>query len=154
MTETALAFLDIVSTPANFDEAPWLTLPPCPQGCFDTIMPPMRIRLAAADMAEAVVEPSSRSMNAAGGMHGAYLAAVAEITLFVPLFLKGSCTRAGNVTVDFTLQYLAGGDATLPLHARIELLRETGRMGFVRGTLLQQGVAILAYSGTLRKLRI
>jgi len=36
--------------------------------------------------------------------------------------------------------------------AEIELLRETGRMAFVRGLLRQDGLALVGYSGTLRKL--
>lgn len=54
--------------------------------------------------------------------------------------------------IDFSLSFLASGDIATPIVARLELLRETGRMAFVRGTLWQGDVAITAYSGTVRKL--
>lgn len=152
MTDLARARI-VPTAEVPVEATQWQVLPPGAAASFDSLLPDFRVRLASADIAEAIVDPSRSSANAAGGMHGAYLAAVAEKTLFLPLFLKGSCTRAGNVTVDFTLQYVAGGDPALPLDAQIELLRETGRLGFVRGLLRQQGTTILAYSGTVRKLR-
>ena len=51
------------------------------------------------------------------------------------------------------MQYLASGVSGAILEADLQVLRETGKLAFIRGTLRQHGEIILSYSGTLRKLR-
>ncbi|MBB4633862.1 PaaI family thioesterase [Sphingosinicella soli] len=121
---------------------------------FDAALPPLLVRPAGAGMAEARIELGVHSMNSAGWLHGGYLASMAEITLFLPLFLHGRVSSAGAMTVDFSVQFLTGGGNDVPLIASIELLKETGRMAFARGVMTQDGNRILAYSGTLRKLSV
>jgi hypothetical protein len=50
------------------------------------------------------------------------------------------------------LQYVAGGNVGLPILAEIELIQETGRMGFIRGVLKQEGRVLTSFTATLRKL--
>ena len=57
----------------------------------------------------------------------------------------------GGVTVDGTSQFLAGGAIGSPIDIVTEVLRETGRMLFVRGQIEQDGETKLAFTGTLRK---
>ena len=102
--------------------------------------------------AEMRVQPHTGCANVMGSLHGGFLSAIAEQSLFLPLYLHGRCSRGGIVVIDFALSFLASGDIATPIVARLELLRETGRMAFVRGTLWQGDVAITAYSGTVRKL--
>ena len=39
----------------------------------------------------------------------------------------------------------------MPLDAEVELLRETGRLAFFAGKVVQEGELVAAFSGALRK---
>lgn len=119
---------------------------------FEQALPPLDVRAPAPSLAEMRVVPNAACANVMGGLHGGFLAACAEQSLFLPLYLHGRCSRGGIVVIDFHLSYLAGGDLSTPIVAKLELLRETGRMGFVRGTLWQGDKALVSYSGTVRKI--
>jgi acyl-coenzyme A thioesterase PaaI-like protein len=60
---------------------------------------------------------------------------------------------AHAVTLDCETRFLAPGRLGIPLDAEIEILRETGRLAFLRGLVVQEGESIAAFSGTLRKAR-
>lgn len=119
---------------------------------FDIRMGGFRIRKTAPGRAEACFATSEASTNAMGGLHGGYLAAIAEMSLYLPLYVNQAVVQDGVVTIDFTLQYLTGGMIGEPIISEVELLRETGRMGFVRGILRQGETALVGFTGTLRKL--
>jgi hypothetical protein len=59
------------------------------------------------------------------------------------------------VTLDLSTQFMGRGNIGEPIEAQVELLRETGRLLFMRGLIVQgEGVAeekILAFAGTIRK---
>ena len=58
------------------------------------------------------------------------------------------CPRA----LDLSAQFIGGGVIDVPLEARIELLRETSRMLFLRGLIVQEDrPTIASFTGTLRK---
>jgi acyl-coenzyme A thioesterase PaaI-like protein len=128
----------------------WQVLDAVPSG-FDAVLGEFQVRRIPGG-AEARVHPGAKGMNVLGGLHGGFLAAVAEQCMFLPLYLNGKVGRGGAVTVAFNLQYIGPGLAEGPLEIRVELLKETGRMGFVRGDISQNDTVFLAFSGTLRKL--
>lgn len=122
-------------------------------GAYDAFMQPVMVRACDDGVAEVLIPTGEATRNVVGRLHGGFIAAAAEQTMFLPLLAKGGIGSGGTVTVDFSLQYMGSGDATLPVLARVTLLRETGRMAFIRGEFLQGGEVIVAYAGTLRKIR-
>ena len=61
-------------------------------------------------------------------------------------------SAGGAVTLDLSAQFIGGGMIGEPLEARIELLRETSRMIFLRGLIVQENTPTIAsFTGTLRK---
>lgn len=88
--------------------------------------------------------------NISGNVHGGFLLALVDQALFVGPEI-GGVPILGGVTVDVTSQFLAPVTIGLPVDAVTEVLRETGRMLFVRGQIEQNGEAKLAFTGTLRK---
>jgi acyl-coenzyme A thioesterase PaaI-like protein len=134
------------------DAGEWQALPNARDDGFERQLPPLFVRALPNARAQMRFQPDSSSLNVMGGLHGGFLAACAEQSLFLPLFLHGRVERAGLVVIDFTLSYLAGGNLDRPIVAEIEVLRETGRMAFLRGTLNQDGTVLTAYSATVRKL--
>jgi acyl-coenzyme A thioesterase PaaI-like protein len=55
------------------------------------------------------------------------------------------------VTLDLNTQFLSPGRLGIPLDAEVELLRETGRLAFFRGRLVQGEDVVASFSGALRK---
>lgn len=133
------------------EEDGWRLLSQAPAG-FEGRLPPLFVRPLEGMRAQLRVQPDAACANLAGGLHGGFQAALAEQSLILPLYLHGRVERTGIVVIDFSLSFLAGGAPHLPILARIELMQETGRMAFVRGTLSQNGAMITHYSGTVRKL--
>ena len=58
---------------------------------------------------------------------------------------------AGAVTLDASTQFIGAGRIGEPLEVVIELLKDTRRLVFLRGTVEQGDHLVAAFSGTLRK---
>ena len=85
-------------------------------------------------------------------VHGGALLGFMDIALFAAARGLGVITAGGAVTLDLTSQFIGGGTIGQPLYADIELLRETGRMLFLRGLIVQDDTPTIAsFTGTLRK---
>ncbi|MBU0538703.1 MAG: PaaI family thioesterase [Gammaproteobacteria bacterium] len=119
---------------------------------FDSHLDPYQIRKSGAGRAEARFDTNNACQNEQNGLHGGYLAVRAEQVLYLPLYVNRSVAFGRVVTIDMTLQYVAGGTIGLPLLAEVELIHETGRMGFTRGVLKQEGRVLTSFTATLRKL--
>jgi uncharacterized protein (TIGR00369 family) len=89
--------------------------------------------------------------NSAGMVHGAISLALADVSLFSTMYVLRGIDAGKSVTVDLTAQFIGGGDASRPLDAVVELLRETRRMGFLRGLVVQDDDIVASFSGTVRK---
>jgi uncharacterized protein (TIGR00369 family) len=105
------------------------------------------------DAAKATVMLESRPSHAnrLGALHGGFLAAFADHALFAGLVAMGRPEQAGAVTVDLTMQYCGSGKVGPHLRAEVELLRETGRLMFLRQAIFQDDDLIAASSATVRK---
>ncbi|MDX3908644.1 MAG: PaaI family thioesterase [Sphingobium sp.] len=89
--------------------------------------------------------------NRLGGLHGGFLASVAENCLGLFLALEGRARDA--VTVSLSFDYSAAGQVGAPVEGELELIRETGRMQFLRIVLRQGDTVLLHGQGVLRKLK-
>ena len=75
-----------------------------------------------------------------------------DVALFAGARGLGVLQAGGAVTLDLSAQFIGGGRIGPPLEARIELLRETSRMLFLRGLVVQEATPVIAsFTGTLRK---
>jgi hypothetical protein len=50
-----------------------------------------------------------------------------------------------------SVQFMGAGAVDEPMDAEVELLKETGRLLFLRGLVLQGERRVAAFSGTIRK---
>lgn len=89
--------------------------------------------------------------NAAGNIHGGVIMALADISLFSAGYLVSGIDPGGAVTVDFSMQFIGAGNLLQPVDSEVEMLRETRRLAFLRGLVVQGDAAIAAFSGTIRK---
>ena len=94
--------------------------------------------------------PDESHTNLLGILHGGAVLTFIDMALFAGGRAAGVTTK-GAVTLDCSVQFISPGKAGLPLDAEVELLRETGRLAFFRGRVVQEDETVVAFSGTLRK---
>ncbi len=95
--------------------------------------------------------PERRHSNLLDAVHGGVTLALIDISLFSGIRLILGADAAGSVTLDLSTQFIGAGRIGQPLDAISEVLRETRRLVFVRGTIEQDGHLVAAYNGTVRK---
>ncbi|MBV8973320.1 MAG: PaaI family thioesterase [Sphingomonadaceae bacterium] len=89
--------------------------------------------------------------NALGFLHGGFLMSFVDMAMFAiirPRFGKGE----GAVTLSCATDFLTGGIVGQPIEAHGEVLKETGKMFFVRGLVTQNGGNVASFTGTMRKI--
>ena len=108
-------------------------------------------RSDAAGRATVMLESRPAHANRLGVLHGGLLAAFADHAYFAALATMGRPEQVAAVTVDLGMQYCGLGKIGPVLRAEVELLRETGRLMFLRLTIFQDGELIAASAATVRK---
>ena len=97
--------------------------------------------------------PQRHHENLQGMIHGAATQGLIDIALFATLHTLGEGQAGPSVTLEISTQFIGAGDPNRPLDAVSEIMRETGRLLFVRGTVEQDDDMVAAYSGIVRKLK-
>ena len=77
--------------------------------------------------------------------------ALIDIALFATLYVLREGDSVGAVTLDVHTQFIGAGELDEPLEAVTEIMRETRRLAFMRGTVIQNDALIASYSGMIRK---
>lgn len=95
--------------------------------------------------------PERRHSNLLEAVHGGITLALIDISLFSAMRTLLSGDAAGSVTLDLSTQFIGAGRLGEPLDAVVEVLRETGRLVFLRGLVEQGDDTIAAFNGTIRK---
>jgi uncharacterized protein (TIGR00369 family) len=129
--------------------AGYWTWPPHRLETFGTRLGPIYWRAAANGQVECCIETDSSHLNGNGALHGGFLMSFADMALYAAA--APSLVDFTAVTVTCNTEFLGAGEAGRPLVAQMELLKETGKMIFLRGMVSQDGRAVIAFSGTLRK---
>lgn len=133
------------------DDPEWTLLSPIDPERFISFFGVVRVKTEGPTRARCQVMGEPRHLNILGGIHGGFALALIDQALFLgpsALGIKGSM---GGKTVDVATQFFGGLRAGAPIDVVVDVLRETGRMIFVRGLVEQDGEAAIAFSGTLRK---
>ena len=95
--------------------------------------------------------PERKHENLQGIIHGAVTLGLIDISLFTTMHTIGSGNAGPSVTLELSTQFTGGGDPGKPLDAVTEIMRETGKLVFVRGTVEQDDSIVASYSGIVRK---
>jgi len=95
--------------------------------------------------------PGHAHSNLGNIVHGGAILTFIDMAMFAGGYAAGG-DFGPSVTLDLSTQFLSGAKLGVPLDATVELLRESKRMAVMRGLVEQEGEAIAAWSGTLRKL--
>ncbi|MBB4612551.1 PaaI family thioesterase [Novosphingobium taihuense] len=95
--------------------------------------------------------PERQHSNILDAVHGGVTLALIDIAMFTGLHTLLQGDAAGSVTLDLSTQFIGAGRVGEPLDAVVEVLRETGRLVFLRGLVEQGSDTIAAFNGTIRK---
>ncbi len=119
---------------------------------FNASLGPMSYRVDGA-IARVRMTPGTEHSNLSGAVHGGALLGFIDVALFAASRGFGVITAGTAVTLDLNTQFIGGGRVGEPIEAQVELLRETGRLLFLRGLVVQgeTEAKIAAFSGTIRK---
>ena len=94
--------------------------------------------------------PEARHSNLGEMVHGGAILTFIDMAFFAGGKLAGADVLRA-VTLDCSVRFLAPGRIGVPLDAELELLRETKRLAFFHGKVVQDGDLIASFSGALRK---
>ncbi|WP_336986362.1 PaaI family thioesterase [Altererythrobacter aquiaggeris] len=114
------------------------------------VMGPMRVRREG-DFVRLRMFPERKHTNLLDNMHGAVTLGLIDISLFAGVRILLDGNAAGSVTLELSTQFIGAGDPAQPLDAVVEVLRETRRLVFLRGLVVQGDARVAAYAGTIRK---
>lgn len=121
---------------------------------FNGLFGPMLLRVEDR-LARVRMTPAHVHSNLSGAVHGGALMGFADMAIFAASRGFGLIEAGTAVTLDFSAQFIGRAVTGEPVEAQVELLRETGRLLFLRGLIVQQqGGAeepVLSFSATIRK---
>lgn len=117
---------------------------------YNAFLGPLLVRMEG-DIARVRMLPERRHTNLQDSIHGGTTMGFADVALFAAARMMGLIAAGSAVTLEMTFQFLGTGSAGAHLDAEVELLRETRRMLFMRGLVVQGDARLAAFSGTIRK---
>ena len=118
---------------------------------FNGFLEPLLVKVEGS-IARVRMIPLHRHSNMRENVHGGALLGFMDVALFAGARGLGALQAGGAVTLDLSAQFIGGAVVGVALEAHVELLRETSRMLFMRGLIVQDGKPTIAsFSGTLRK---
>ena len=117
---------------------------------FNELLGPMLVRVEG-ELARVRMTPERRHSNLSDHVHGGALLGFIDVALFGAARGFGLIEAGTAVTLDLSVQFIGGGRIGEVLEARVELLRETGRLLFLRGLVVQGEDTVASFAGTVRK---
>jgi len=121
-----------------------------PEGTsFGTALGPIYWRADETGQVRVRIETGPQHVNGQGALHGGFLMSFADMALYALAFR--SLREVTAVTLTCNAEFLDAGWPGEPLEITGEILKETGRLIFLRGVIRQADRALLSFSGTLRK---
>ena len=94
--------------------------------------------------------PEERHSNLGDMVHGGAILTFVDMAFFAGGRLAGADVMRA-VTLDCNVRFLSPGRIGVPLDAEVELLRETKRLAFFAGRVVQDGELVAHFTGALRK---
>lgn len=95
--------------------------------------------------------PERKHTNLQNMVHGAITLSLIDVSMFAAMRTLTGGDAGPAVTVELSTQFIGAGQPEQPLDAVVEVLRETGRMLFMRGQVVQGDHLVAAFSGLVRK---
>ncbi len=119
---------------------------------FNAALGKMIVQPAGPNRGRCRIFPEHAQANLGNAVHGGAILAFMDIALFAGGHMAGM-SDSDAVTLDLQANFIGAGVLGLPMDAEVELLRETGRLVFLRGLVTQGETLVASFTGTLRKIR-
>lgn len=132
------------------DHPGWWTWDLPDDGHFHGTVGKLLVRADGPGRATCRMFPEERHCNLGGIVHGGAILTFIDMAMFAGGTLAGASVARG-VTLDCSTRFLSPARPGAPLDAEVELLRETGRLVFLQGKVVQAGELVAAFTGALRK---
>ena len=117
---------------------------------YNAFLGPLLVRMEG-DVARVRMLPVRQHTNLQDSIHGGTTMGFADVALFAAARMMGSIAAGSAVTLDMSFQFIGTGRPDIFLDAEVEALRETRRLIFMRGLVVQGEARLAAFSGTIRK---
>ena len=118
---------------------------------FNAVFGPLSVRIEDG-IAQVRIVPRPMHANLRDNVHGGALLAFIDMAIFAAARSFGVVIAGTAATLDLSTQFIAGAPiADGAIEARVELLRETGRLLFMRGLIVQGETVIASFTATIRK---
>ena len=118
---------------------------------FNSAIGKLLVRAEGPGRARCRMFPGRAHSNLGEVVHGGAILTFIDMAFFAGGALAGAKVMRA-VTLDCSVQFLSPAQLGIPLDAEVELLRETGRLAFFQGKVVQEAAIVAAFSGALRKL--
>ncbi len=116
-----------------------------------TVLGNMIVRSEGEGKARLRMFPGHRHSNLGNAVHGGTTLGFIDVALFGAARVFGLIDTGFAVTLDLSVQFIGAGKLDIPLDAEVELLRETRRLLFLRGLVVQGEDMVASFAGTIRK---
>jgi len=117
----------------------------------EAVLGRMLVRRESEDSARCRIIPVRHLTNNGDNVHGAATLGLIDVSLFAGMYMVRGVDAMGSATVDVSCQFIGAGDPARPLDAVVQVLRETRRLGFLRGLIVQDDDIVASFTGTVRK---
>jgi len=119
-------------------------------GRFGTVLGDLYMREEPDETVKIRIETERRHSNVLGYLHGGFIMSFIDVAMFG--IIHRQLAQSPAVTLSCATDFLTAGVVGRPLEATGELLKETGKMLFVRGLVRQDRVNLASFTGNLRKI--
>ena len=131
------------------EHAGWYQWHRDPDGRFASMLGDLMFRATPDGKVECRMATDRRHSNGMGYLHGGFIMSFIDMAMFAFIFPQLETNAA--VTLSCATDFLSAGKVGTPIEAAGEILKETGKMLFVRGLVTQDGENVASFTGTMRK---
>ena len=117
---------------------------------YNDFLGPLLVR-SEGSIARVRMVPQRKHTNLGNSVHGGTTLGFIDCALFAAARVFGLVDLGSAVTLDLSTQFIVGAREGEPLDAEVEMLRETRRLLFLRGLVVQGDAKVAAFSATVRK---
>jgi uncharacterized protein (TIGR00369 family) len=115
------------------------------------VIGPLLVRAEGEDTARVRMAVKQHHTNGGNGIHGGATLGLIDASMFAALNILRGTDASKSVTVDLSTQFIGAGDPANPLDSVVDVLRETRRLAFVRGLVVQEDNLVASFTGTIRR---
>jgi uncharacterized protein (TIGR00369 family) len=133
------------------DNPGWLTWDVADKARFNAAaMGKLLVRQEGDNVCRLRMVPGVQHANLPGSVHGGVILALVDIALFATLWVRSRGDSSRAVTLEVHNQFIGAGELGQPLDAVTEVIKQTRRLAFMRGMIVQGDSLVAAFTGTMR----